>query len=240
MTLPPVLASPKPPPSFTNGHPVPTRPDPVGAVRSPLPALPAECLERILRASIQGLSPSSRYRILRSACLVCRDWRLPAAALLYRDVVIHSQSTATKWIASPASERFVAERIELDGRYGQVDAYAAESVLIKAKPGLKRLHIDFVRGLSSRAFVLPNLASEYALSAASCGEVEGIPCLCSSCSDYALRHHPLASFPPARPLTPHPAFQDPLRRGTAPHPLPALPSRHRWCVSMPDQMRRRR
>lgn len=126
-----------------------------------MPVLPGDIMARILRMAIQGLSPASRYRILRAAALVSRSWQLPAQTLLFRDVVIHSQPTANKWIKSPANERFIAERIEIDGRYGQVDYFGAEAVLMKAPLGVKRLRIDFVRGLSSRALCLPNLASEF-------------------------------------------------------------------------------
>ncbi|KAI5478510.1 developmentally regulated GTP-binding protein 2 [Pseudohyphozyma bogoriensis] len=69
-----------------------------------------------------------------------------------------SPTTATKWLQSEGAARYVAERIEIDGRYGQVDAWAAESVIAQARPGLKRLQVDFVRGLSQRAFTVPNLA----------------------------------------------------------------------------------
>ncbi|KAL8279316.1 hypothetical protein RQP46_008353 [Phenoliferia psychrophenolica] len=142
--------------------PPPTLPTPPSETKAvvvhPMPSLPAEVLDRILQRSFERLSPSSRYQILRSCSLVCRSWRGPAQTLLHRDVVIHAQTTAKLWTASPASERFVAERIEMDGRWGQVDAFAAEAVLTKAKPGLRRLRIDFVRGLSQRAFSLPNLS----------------------------------------------------------------------------------
>lgn len=141
-------------------RPASHRRSPLGPPQITMPELPAEVVLRIARAAIQGLSPSSRYRILRALCLVSRNWVAPTQELLCRDVVIHHVKTANLWMQSPASERFVAERIELDGRYGQVDAYAAESVLFKAKLGVKRIRVDFVRGLSQRAFCLPNLASE--------------------------------------------------------------------------------
>jgi hypothetical protein len=64
-----------------------------------MPKLPKEVLFRLLKFSIEGLSPSSRYRNLRAACLVGRTWRAPCQALLCRDVVIHSQGTATRWLA---------------------------------------------------------------------------------------------------------------------------------------------
>jgi hypothetical protein len=60
-------------------------------------------------------------------------------------------------------DRYPASRIEIDGRYGQVDAQATEAVLQKAK-GTRRLRLDFIRGISSRIFCLPNLLGESAPS----------------------------------------------------------------------------
>ncbi|KAM0751528.1 hypothetical protein T439DRAFT_324710 [Meredithblackwellia eburnea MCA 4105] len=137
----------------------PPAPAPEPTATVPMPELPAEVMQRIFRNLGHGLSASTRYTNLLSACLVKKSWLAPAQEILCRDVVIESQTTATKWLESPASERHVAVSIEIDGRYGQVDAFATESVLYRAKLGIKRLRIDFVRGLSSRAFCLPNLAS---------------------------------------------------------------------------------
>ncbi|GAA5952714.1 hypothetical protein JCM21900_000413 [Sporobolomyces salmonicolor] len=129
----------------------------------PLPSLtmpsdlPQEVMMRILRISVEGASHLTRYKTLMSASLVARNWRAPAQELLCKHVVIHSQGNANRWLQSEASSRYPVSSLEVDGRYGQVDAHATESMLYKTRE-LESLRIDFVRGLSSRIFVLPNLA----------------------------------------------------------------------------------
>lgn len=133
--------------------------NPLAEPLSPAASLPHGVVARILKLSIQGLSTSSRYLALRSAALVCRSWRNPALELLGRDVVIHSQGKATRWLDSPTSLLYPTERLEIDGRFGQVNDVAAE-VVIGHTRGCRRLRVDFVRGLSSGVFSSPNLAGE--------------------------------------------------------------------------------
>ncbi|ORY90615.1 hypothetical protein BCR35DRAFT_103630 [Leucosporidium creatinivorum] len=124
-----------------------------------IPDLPKEVLHRILSMTTEQLSFTSRYRNLKSTALVAKAWRGPSQELLCRDAVFHSVATIQRWLESEACSRYPSERIEIDGRYGQVDAHSAEQVVARAT-GVRRLRLDFIRGISSRILTTPNLASE--------------------------------------------------------------------------------
>lgn len=161
-----MLPFPSPPhPSSSPIYPVHSSYEPLVAANTHIPynlaeslapaaSLPHGVLTWLLKFSIQGLSPSSRYLTLRRAALVCLSWRNPALELLGRDIVIRSQGTAIRWLEAPASVLYPTERLEI---VGQVNDIAAE-VVIGHTRGCRRLRVDFVRGLSNRVFSSLNLA----------------------------------------------------------------------------------
>ncbi|GAA5945221.1 hypothetical protein JCM10213_001488 [Rhodosporidiobolus nylandii] len=171
--LPPTPSEPLPvaePTAGMNGDVLPVRQESVSASPAPvtrgasaqpvasMPSrLPKEVLQRIIALAVLGASPLTRYAMLRSASLVAKQWTAPAQQLLCREVFIVNQGMANRWVQSDLTSRLPCARLEIDGRYGAVDANVTEQILGKVR-GVERLRIDFVRGLSAKILVLPNLA----------------------------------------------------------------------------------
>lgn len=120
--------------------------------------------------------PTDRFPTLMACALVCRDWRAPACALLWRHVSLKRHSQYVAWVRSPAFGKFPTTQSlhltgddigsngnELTGMHLQM---AVERGMLE---GLQALHLTYFRhgecGIPANLWAMDGLSCEHPLLA---------------------------------------------------------------------------
>jgi len=116
-------------------------------------------------APVDADTPRARRRraFLRSASLVCQQWREEAQKLLWQAVAIHSDEGALSFLLS-AEKGYETRQLELWTKWGnddpeEIGGGLADEVL-KTSRGVRVLLLDNIEKLCSAALFQPSLAGE--------------------------------------------------------------------------------